>query len=79
MQPEARQLMQVKRPLMLAHFSHDERPTPAKCGQWFLQFELGMASAPGEEHGLRQPTFLSVTLPGNHRSASELFRTLIFM
>ena len=38
--PEARQLMQVKSPL-LVHFAQDEWSTPAHYADWFTQLQLG--------------------------------------
>ena len=70
---EARQLMQVRAPVLLVHMANDEFCNAAMYPQWFAQFALAMESPVGNVYGQRLPTFVSCVVSGNHNTAHTMF------
>ena len=75
---EARQLMQVTVPVLLVHFDADEFCNSVSYPNWFAQLSLAMESPVGNAYGLRQASFNSWMVPGNHDLAWKTFKSLAF-
>ena len=74
----ARQVMQVKRPILYIEFASDEFCNCMTYTNWFKQFELGMNHEPSSAPGCRRETFGFFIVAGTHQDAAKLFRTFDF-
>ena len=75
---EARRVMQVRIPVLLAHFDRDEFCHPTRYGRWFLQLAVAMQAPPGKEFGQRWKGFVSVVCKGNRETAYDIFWSMDF-
>ena len=76
---EARQLMQVQKPIiLLLHYASDEFCSALLFPRWHAQFQLAMEVESGSSYGQRVSTFCSVIVPGNHNDGHKVFKSLDF-
>ena len=75
----AREVMQVNRPIMYVSFASDEFYNAATYMEWFKEFELGMEPhSVSDRPGCRRETFGFFMVRGLHSAAADLFQTFDF-
>ena len=75
---EAKELMQVRIPMLLVHFDMDNVCNALKYPSWYGAQRLAMVAPAGSEFGQRRPTFYSIMCKGAHKRGGKILWSLRF-
>ena len=74
----ARQVMQVKRPILYIEFASDEFCNCLTYRHWFEEFAVCMDHEPSSAPGCRRETFGFFMVAGVHQDGEQLFKSFNF-